>query len=356
MDSAAIDYERVRHFAGRVMGDMGGMGANIMSLLGDRLGLFRALDDGGPATSLELAERAGVQERYAREWLYGMHAAGYLELDRERGAFSLPAEHAEVLAREGAPFFLGGGFQALAGELAILSQLTEAFRCGGGVPQAAYPDDLFEGLRRFSAPAFEHLLNQQWIPAASGLREKLGAGARYADVGCGAGIALIRLAQNFPRSTFVGYDAFPGAIDQATRAAEQAGLSDRLRFELLDAAGGIPGRHDVISTFDVVHDAIDPPGLLRSIRAGLEPDGTYLMLEMRCADDPAENAGPFHTMLYAISLMYCTTTSLAHGGAGLGTCGCPPHKVRELCAEAGFSSVRELPIDNPVHILYEIKL
>ena len=355
MSTTAIDYERVRHFAGKVVGDLAGVSASVLAIIGDRLGLFRALDEGGPATSAELAARAGVAERYAREWLYGLHAAGYLELDRERGSFSLPAEHAEVLAREGAPLFLAGGYQGLRGELAVLDLLTEAFRSGGGVPQADYPDDMTEGIRRNSAPWFEHQLLQQWIPAVDGLRENLEGGTRYADVGCGAGHALLTLAKKFPHSTFVGYDAFPDAIDQARRTGKREGLSDRLRFELLDAAAGIPERYDVMSTFDVVHDAIDPTGLLSAIKCSLEPDGTYLMLEWRCADDPAENVGPFSTLLYGISLMYCMTTSLAQGGAGLGTCGCPPAKVRRLCAEAGFTNVRELPIDSPVHILYEIK-
>jgi Methyltransferase domain/Rv2258c-like winged HTH domain len=356
MSSTAIDYERVRHFAGKVMGDLAGVSASLLAIIGDRLGLFRALDEGGPATSAELAERAGVAERYAREWLYGLHAAGYLELDRERRRFSLPAEHAEVLAREGAPFFLAGCEQlVVGGGLAVLDRLTEAFRAGGGVPQTAYPHDMTEGIRRNSASWFEHQLRQQWIPAVDGLRAKLEAGVRYADVGCGAGYAVIKLARQFPSSTFVGYDAFEGAVDQARRAAQQAELSDRVRFELLDAANGIPERYDLISTFDVIHDAIDPVGVLRAIKRGLEPNGTYLMLEWRSADDSAENVGPFCTLLYGISLMYCMTTSLAHGGAGLGTCGCPPGKVRRLCAEAGFTSARELPIDSPFHILYEIR-
>jgi len=356
MSSTAIDYEGVRSFAGKVTGDLAGVSASVLAIIGDRLGLFRALDEDGPATSGELAARAGVAERYAREWLYGLHAAGYLELDRERRSFSLAAEHAEVLARERAPFFLAGCEQlVVGGGLAVLDRLTEAFRAGGGVPQTAYPDDMTEGIRRNSAAWFEHQLLQQWIPAVDGLRAKLEAGVRYADVGCGAGHAVIKLARQFPRSTFVGYDAFEGAIDQAERAAEQAELSDRVRFEQLDAAGGIRERYDIISTFDVIHDAIDPAGLLRAIKRGLEPDGTYLMLEWRCADDPAENVGPFYTLLYGISLMYCMTTSLAHGGAGLGICGCPPATVRRLCAEADFSSVRELPIDSPLHSLYEIK-
>jgi hypothetical protein len=355
MGAAAIDYERVREFAAKVVADLAGVSASVLTIIGDRLGLFRALDEGGPASSTELAERAGVDERYAREWLYGLHAAGYLELDRERRRFSLPTDHAEVLAREGAPFFFAGAFQGLQCQLAVLDQLIDAFRSGGGVPQGDYPDGATEGMRRFSAPWYEHRLVQKWIPAVDGLRERLETGIRWADVGCGAGHAVIKLAREFPRSTFVGYDAFESAIAQARRAAEQAGLADRARFELLDGARGIPQRFDVLSTFDVVHDAIDPAGLLSAIKGGLEPAGSYLMLEPRCADDPAENVGPFSTMLYGMSIMYCMTSSLADGGAGLGTCGCPPRKVRQLCTEAGFTSVREVPIDSPVHILYEVR-
>jgi SAM-dependent methyltransferase len=283
-----------------------------------------------------------------------MHAAGYLQYDHEQASFSLPSAHAEVLAAEGGPFFVAGGYQALSGELRVLDRLSEAFRSGGGVPQAAYPDDTFEGMSRFSRPWYEHQLVHEWIPAIDGAHEKLEAGARYADIGCGAGNALIKLAQTYPRSSFVGYDAFQGAIEQARRAAEQAGLADRVRFELLDAADGLPEQYDLISTFDVIHDTIDPAGLLRAIRRALKPDGTYLMLEMRCADTPTDNVGPFGTMLYGISILYCMPTSLAHDGAGLGTCGCPPDKVRQLCTEAGFSSVRQLPLENPFNILYEI--
>lgn len=350
----AIGIERVQGFAGMVLGDLAGTMATVLAILGDRLGLFDALAEVGPATSVELAERASVSERYAREWLHGMHAAGYLEHDNKRATFLLPVEHAEVLAVESGPFFVGGGYQALSGELRVLDRLSEAFRSGGGVPQAAYPDDTFEGMRRFSLPLFEHQLTQEWIPAVDGAREKLEAGARYADVGCGAGHALIKLAQAYPRSSFVGYDSFHGAIEQAQHAAEQAKLADRVRFELLDAADGLPEQHDLISTFDVVHDATDPAGLLRAIRRALKPNGTYLILEMRCADDPSDNVGPFGTLLYGISVLYCMTTSLAHGGAGLGTCGCPPEKVRQLCTEAGFSRVRQLPLENPFNILYEI--
>lgn len=347
-----LDQGRVEDFGVKVFGDLAGWLTSILALLGDRLGLFRELAGGGPATSDELAARAGVSERYAREWLRGLHAAGYLEYHPEDGRYGLPPEHAEVFAREGGPFFLGGAYQALLGHLRPLDRLTEAFCTGGGVPQSAYPADSWDGLCRFSRPWYENLLVQQWVPAIPEVKEKLERGARYADVGTGAGLAVIKLAQAFPRSTFVGYDSFEPQIERAREAADAAGVSDRVRFVLLDAADGLPERYDVISTFDVVHDAIDPVGLLRGIRQGLEPDGIYLMLEIRAADDPDENVGPVGAFFYGVSLIYCMTTSLAHGGAGLGTCGMPPGAVRDLCREAGFSSVEQLAIENPFNILY----
>lgn len=351
-----INQAKLEAFMGKAVGDASGMLAVVLSFLGDRLGLFRGLAGGGPATSEELAERARVDERYTREWLRGLHAAGYLEHERESGRFSLPPEHAQALAVEGGPFFLGGAYHTLMGELKPIDQLTEAFRSGGGVPQSAYPPDTWDGMCRFTRPWFENLLVQEWIPAVPEVKVKLERGSRYADVGCGAGLALIKLAAAFPRSTFVGYDNFEGQLERARKAAEEAGVSDRVRFELRDVAeDGFPERYDVVSTYDVVHDAVDPVGLLEGIRRGLEDDGTYLMLEINCADDPADNVGPLAALFYGVSMIYCMTTSLAHGGAGLGTCGCPPAKVRELCRQAGFSQVNQLPLENPFNILYEVK-
>jgi 2-polyprenyl-3-methyl-5-hydroxy-6-metoxy-1,4-benzoquinol methylase len=353
--ASPIDEARVGAFMERAMGDAAGLMAAVLATLGDRLGLFKTLAGDGSATSAELAARAGVNERYAREWLRGMHAAGYLELDRESGRFTLPAEHAQVLAAEGGPFFLGGAYQVTFGYLRPIERLTEAFRSGGGVPQAAYPAETWEGMARFSRSFYDNLLVQQWVPAVRGLHERLERGARWADVGCGSGLAAIRLAQAFPASSFVGYDSFEGQLELARRAAAEAGVSDRVRFELLDGSTGLPERFDVVSTFDVVHDAVDPPGLVRAIRDALGDDGLYLMLEVNSADDPADNVGPLATLLYGISVVYCMTTSLAHGGDGLGTCGLPEAGVRELCRSAGFSSVERLPIEDPFNALYAVR-
>jgi SAM-dependent methyltransferase len=347
------DTTAVEHFIGRGIADIAGAMTTIFCIVGDRLGLFRALDE-GPATASTLAERSGIDERYALEWLRGLASAGYVE--EEPGArYALPPAHAVVLAREGNPLFVGGAFQELGGMLPALERIIEAFRAGGGVPQAAYPDDAYTGMARFTAAWFDHHLLGAWLPLLPELRERLATGARWADVGCGAGRAVIRLAQEFPQSTFAGFDIFPAQVERARAAAAAAGVADRVSFDVADAAQGIPGSWDVVSTFDVVHDAVDPNALVAGIHRSLTDDGTYLMLEMNCADEHAGNRGPLATVLYGFSILYCMTTSLAHGGAGLGTCGCPPAVVERIGHGAGFAVVREVPIGDPFNRLYELR-
>jgi SAM-dependent methyltransferase len=347
------DAAAVEQFIGRGISDLAGAMTTIFCIVGDRLGLFAALDE-GPATAAELAARAGIDERYALEWLRGLASAGYLE-ERPDGRHALPPAHAVVLAREGGPMFVGGVFHELGGMLPALERVIGAFRAGGGVPQAAYPDDAYAGMARFTSAWFDHHLLGAWLPLLPELRDRLERGIRFADVGCGAGRAVIRLAQEYPQSTFVGFDVFPAQVERARAAAAAAGVGDRVSFEVADAAQGIPGRFDAISTFDVVHDAVDPDALVAGIRRSLADDGTYLILEVNCADDHAENRGPLATVLYGFSVLYCMTTSLADGGAGLGTCGCPPAVVERIGRGAGFGTVREVPIGDAFNRLYELR-
>ena len=350
-----VEPSAVEAFAGRALGDIAGLMTALFCVVGDRLGLFAALADGGPATSDELAGRAGVDERYAREWLRGLTAAGYLAHDRTTGRFSIPAAHVPVLAEEGGPWFFGGVYQETAGALPVLGRVIDVFRTGGGVDQSEYTQDFWAGMERFTGAWFDHLLIPVWLPALPEVASRLEQGADVADVGCGAGRALIRLADAYPASRFVGYDAFEGQLERARANAAAAGVDDRVRFELFDAARGLPARYDVITTFDVVHDAVDPLGLLRSIRDALTGDGVYVMLEVNSADDPADNAGPLAATYYGFSLFYCMTTSLAHGGAGLCTCGMPEATVRELATAAGFGEVSRAPVDNPFNVIYELR-
>jgi len=349
-----VDQAKTEAFLGKVLTDTSGLTTTILASIGDRLGLFKHLAQ-APATSAELAARAEINERYAREWLGAMASAGYLEYDTQSQRFTLPAEHLPVLAQEDGPFFLGGMHQMLVGMIGPLNHLIQAFQHGGGVPQSAYDHNLWDGLERTTAGGFEHLLIPVWLPAMPEVEAKLEQGALVADVGCGRGRALIKLALAFPRSRYIGYDSFEPTIAQATAAAVAAGVADRVRFEHRDVSTGLPEQYDVITTFDVIHDAIDPRGLLRTIRQGLRADGRYVCLDINCAEQLEGNAGPLGSLFYGFSVLYCMTTSLSGHGEGLGTVGLPEGKLQELGAEAGFNKVRRVPIENPFNNLYELQ-
>lgn len=351
----AIDGTKMFGFLNRVLDDMSAAVVSIACMLGDRLGLFKALAAGGPATSAELAERAGVDERYTREWLSTLATAGYVEYDPAGERFTLPPEHAIPLAFEGGPMFMGGAYQLLAGLSGPLDELTRAFREGGGVREDAYPPDLRDGMERMSSAWFEHLLPTQWLGATPEVRAKLERGAAVADVGCGAGRALISLARHFPASSYVGYDVYPPALAKARATAEAAGVADRVRFVEGDVGQGLPETYDLVTAFDVVHDLPDPRAALRAVRSALRPGGAFLLLESNCSAKLEENRGPAATILYGTSLLFCTPTSIGAGGEGLGTMGLPEPKVRALLGEAGFASVTRLPVDNPFNVLYEAR-
>jgi SAM-dependent methyltransferase len=349
-----IDEAKVEAFVGRAIGDLGGAMTTLFCAIGDRLGLLKALASDVPATSAELADGLGLQERYVREWLRGMTAAGYVDYNEQSERFTLPAEHQPVLAQETGPMFFGGVYQELLGCLSGFEPVSHAFRSGGGASQDTYPADFWEGMERFTAGWFENLLLSEWLPAVPAVRAKLEQGATVADVGCGAGRALIKLATAYPTSTYTGYDAFEGQLARARENTAAAQLGDRIALERRDvAADGLPQRFDVITTFDVVHDAVDPLALLKEIRVGLEPGGTYLLLEINAADHAHDNQGPIAQVLYGFSLLYCMTTSLAHDGAGLGTCGLPEAEIRRLAAAAGFGTVTRVA-ENPFNVLYAL--
>jgi SAM-dependent methyltransferase len=349
-----IDQAKTEAFLGKVLTDTSGMTVTILAAIGDRLGLFRQLAI-TPATSAQLAARAEIDERYAREWLGAMASAGYVEYDPGHTTFTLPPEHVPILAQEHGPIFFGGMHQMLTGMVGPLNQLIQAFQHGGGVPQSAYDHNMWDGLERFTAGWFENLLLPVWLPAMPQVQSKLEQGALVADVGCGRGRALIKLAQAFPRSHYVGYDIFEPTIEEATAHAQAAGVADRVRFEQRDASAGLPEQYDVITTFDVVHDAIDPRGLLRAIHQALRPDGRYVCLDINCAEHLEGNAGPLGSLFYGVGVLYCMTTSLSGHGEGLGTVGLPEGKLQELSKEAGFSNVQRVPLENPFNNLYELQ-
>jgi 2-polyprenyl-3-methyl-5-hydroxy-6-metoxy-1,4-benzoquinol methylase len=350
----SVNREKLQAFAQKAMGDVGGTLTVLMCSVGDRLGLFKDLATRGPSTSVDLATRSGLQERYIREWLSQMAVAGYLEYDPTSTRFTLPPEHAAILAEEAGPMFLGGVYQFLPALVAPLELLVQAFCEGGGVHQSVYDERLWEGLERFTGVGFENFMLQQWIPALPEVHRTLEHGALVADVGCGTGRAIIKLAQAYLKSRYIGYDLHEPAVAKAAAKAQAAGVSDRVAFRCLDASKGLPDFYDLITTFDVVHDSADPRGLLRAIRGALKPDGIYVVQEINSQDRLEQNIGPLGAVKLGASVLYCMTTSLANGGAGLGTIGLPEARLRDFCLEAGFRSVRRI-WENPFRVVYEVR-
>jgi SAM-dependent methyltransferase len=353
--AASIDSAKQEAFVGQVLANTSAAMVTTLAALGDRLGLFKTLAALGPATSADVAAHAGIVERYAREWLGGMTSAGYVTYDAVSRRFALPPEHRAALADEGGPMFFGGIYEMVLSASSVVDRIADAFRAGGGVPQSAYDERFWDGMERFSAGFFDHALIQQWVPAMPDVERKLRQGADMADVGCGRGRALIRLAEAFPQSRYVGFDAFAPSVERAAAHARETAVADRVRYEVRDAASDLPGTYDVIATFDVIHDAVDPVGVLRSIFRALKPGGIYICLDVNCSHELEENSGPLGSMFYGISILYCMTTSLAAGGAGLGTLGLHERKLRELAAVVGFRDVRRVPIQNPFNNLYELR-
>ncbi|HEY6378808.1 MAG TPA: class I SAM-dependent methyltransferase [Candidatus Dormibacteraeota bacterium] len=343
---------RTEAFLDLVLADMAGLAAAVMAAVGDRQGLVRALAEAGPMTADELGGLAGIHPRYAREWSCGMTAAGYLHHDAGSDRFSLPPEHIPVVAEEAGPRFVGGTLAMMVGMLGVIPRLEGAFRTGAGIPMEAYGEDVFRHGERDMAGVYRNRLVSEWIPAMPAVRERLEAGVSVADVGCGGGLAIVVLAKAFPRSRFVGYDVFPPNVGRATAAAADAGVGDRTRFVACDAAKGLAERHDLVFTFDVVHDATDPSALLHAIREALPSEGRYVILEPRSAEELDAHGRPIDVVRYLFSLLYCMSTSLATEGAALGTLGTPEGVMRRLCSEAGFRNFRAVPVGG-IHALYE---
>jgi 2-polyprenyl-3-methyl-5-hydroxy-6-metoxy-1,4-benzoquinol methylase len=350
-----IDQAKLEAFVERIVLDVGTAMRGALSYIGDRLGIFKALADAGPVTPAELAERTGLHERYLREWLGSMATAEYVEYDAASGRYHLPPEHALPLADEEFPFFAGGFLQMVVPTVTVAPKVAEAFRTGRGVTQEEYSPEMYEGIERMTAPWYKHHLVQTWLPALSGVGEKLEAGGSALDVGCGSGRAPIAIATAFPTARVGGVDVHAGSIERARARAQAEGVADRVTFAVGDGGDLETDAYDLITTFDVVHDSVDPVGLMSGIRAGLREDGTYLMLEMNASGDVAENGNPLGRLLYNVSTLYCMTTSLAHDGAGIGAC-MGQHKAEELAEESGYSHFRRLPIEDPFSVLYELRV
>jgi 2-polyprenyl-3-methyl-5-hydroxy-6-metoxy-1,4-benzoquinol methylase len=353
-----IDIEKAQGFALRLVGEIASNLMGTLHLVGDRLGLFDVLASQGPMTSRDLASAAGIDERYALEWLSAMACHRYLVYDPEAKTFTLPVEHALVLSEKDSPFYVGGLIRTQPDFWANVDLLTDAFRNGGGVPQGHFGEEWRCGFERFSRPAFVNNLTNHWIPALAGIEPRLQNGGSVIDVGCGNGQAAIQMALAYPSVDVRGIDIFPAAIETARQNAREAGVGEQVRFDVHDAAEGLPGTYDLVTCFDVVHDLPKPIETLQAIRRSLAPGGCLFVLEFNLSSDLQENIehplgmGAFG---YAASVNYCMTTSLAADGAGTGTC-LGERRFREMASEAGFASVQrhDFPT-NPFNLFFEVR-
>jgi SAM-dependent methyltransferase len=332
-----------------MMGILGGGLLSLMVDIGHRTGLFAAAA-GGWVTSEQLAARAGLTERYVREWLSAMATAGIVEYDESAGTFRLPPEHAALLV---APT----GVAPLAVTTTILArhvpQIVQAFREGGGVPYAAYGPEFTDAWDAVGRGVFDTMLAGEYLPLAPGLADALATGVSAADIACGTGHALIVLAREFPGSTFVGYDLDEHAIARARAEAAGAGLAN-VTFEVADVARlAVRDRFDVVFVFDAIHDQVQPDAVLTRIADALVPGGLLFMREPHAADTLAGNlANPQAPILYSVSTLHCMTISLAHGGAGIGTA-FGEQRARQMLSDAGFGEpdVRPAP-GSPLDVVY----
>jgi 2-polyprenyl-3-methyl-5-hydroxy-6-metoxy-1,4-benzoquinol methylase len=352
MEPGAPDRKKAAALTRQVGIDFGAALCVALAFIGDRLGIFKKLAETGPATSKELAERTGLNERYLREWANTMAASGYLEYDPHTTSFSLTPEQATVLAREDNTFFMGGAFQYAVACYRQIPKLIRSFECGGGVPFTDFGTDIVEAIERLFHAGYEAWVAQEWIPAVADVHRKLLEGGLVAEIGCGAGQCLIPVARAFPNSRFWGYDLDLTSIERARRKAAEAGLGDRVAFERTAAEElSFADRFDLVMAFNCIHDMARPRAVLSAVKRMLKPAGVFLWSEARASDRLEENLTLQGRTMYAASTMHCMTVSLAQGGEGLGSV-IGENQAATMAWEAGFSHFERLPIKNPVHQIF----
>ena len=350
--SEAIDESGLNELIGKVIGDVAGAMSLYMAYLGDQAGVFTALDGAGRMTLGELAAKTGLNEKYLHEWLGSVCAAGYLNHHAEDETFSITPEQALVFTREGQPACMQGFFQLIVSQFAGHEKATETFRSGEGRPWGDHPACLFCGTDRFFRPGYQANLVDAWIPALDGVEDKLKAGARVVDIGCGHGSSTVLMAQAYPNSTIVGIDYHAPSIEAAKAKAAEAGVSN-VEFQVAKAQDFAGEGFDFACIFDALHDMGDPVGAARHIRETLAPGGTFMLVEPMAGDTMAENMHPLGQIFYAASCTICTPNSLSQEvGLGLGA-QAGEKRLAEVCREAGFASVRRAA-ETPTNMVLEV--
>lgn len=348
-----VDQDRLMAFVGQVIGEFGAVVNAPLVVVGDQLGLYRAMADGVPVTPAELAQKTGTAQRYVREWLSCQAAGGYLAYEGD-DRFSLPAEQAVALTDESSPACVLGGFQSFTSASRILPRLVEAFRSGEGIGWGEHDPGLFAGTARFFRPGYLAGLTDAWIPSLEGMADRLAAGGRVADIGCGFGHSTTILGHAYPQALVTGFDAHQPSIDAARKLTAEAGVAERVDFQVATAAD-FPGTgYDLITYFDCLHDMGDPVGALRHAREALADDGTVMLVEPYAADDLADNLTPLGRVFYGASTMICTPASLSEDvGTALGA-QAGEQRLGEVARAAGFSRFRRAS-ETPFNLVLEIR-
>ena len=349
----ALDMNKLNQFVGRFVTDLGAAVHTGMVVIGEKLGLYKALA-GGPMSSAELAAKTGTDERYLREWLASQAAGGYIEYDEKTNTFSMNPEQVFTLANEDSPAYLPGAFELALGSLAAVPRIADSFRTGAGMGWHEHEDGVYHGCEKFFRPGYAANLVSSWIPALEGVKEKLEAGAKVADVGCGKGASTVLMAKAFPRSHFFGFDYHDKSIDAANDSAKREGPDDRVKFDV-SKAKNFPGMdYDFVAVFDCLHDMGDPVGAAAHVRDSLAEDGTWMIVEPYANDELKDNLNPVGRVYYSFSTLLCTPCSRSQEvGLCLGA-QAGESRIREVVSKAGFTRFRRAT-ETPFNIVYEAR-
>jgi len=355
VQTAEVDEDKLMQFVFRAVEEVGATLNAALVVMGDKLGLYRALADSDGLSSAELAQRTGTAERYVREWLGAQAAGGFVAYDPDSGRFSLPPEQAVALTVEDSPAYLPGFFQTAIGSVLDSPRILEKARDGGGFGWHEHVHDVHEGCERFFRPGYNAHLLSEWLPALDGVVAKLERGALVADVGCGHGASTILMAQAFPNSTFVGSDYHEGSIETARLRAEEAGVTDRVSFQVAPASAYSGSGYDLVTMFDCLHDMGDPVGAARHVRSTLAPDGTWMIVEPNAGDRVEDNFNPVGRAYYGFSTLLCTPASLSQDvGLALGA-QAGEARIRDVVQTGGFSQFGRAA-ETPFNLVYEARL
>jgi SAM-dependent methyltransferase len=349
-----INSEKLDELVGRLVGEVGACATGSLVVLGDRLGLYKAMADGEPYTAGQLARKTGIKERYLREWMSAQAAANYIEYDDKADSFHMTPEQAAAFADEDSPAFFAGAFEVTQAMWIDEPKVAEAMRLGKGFGWHEHSLCLFRGTERFFRPGYNANIVSAWIPALEGVRSKLEKGASVADIGCGHGASTILMAQAFPKSRFVGFDYHQPSVERARQCAEEADLADRVTFEKASAKDFPADGYDLVTMFDCLHDMGDPVGAGRHVKEAMASDGSWMIVEPFAHDCLRDNLNPIGRVYYGASTMICTPASLSQEvGLGLGA-QAGEMKLRKVVLDAGFTRFRRAA-ETPVNIVFEAR-